>query len=76
MNERELEMAEKFQEDQLARSIKAAANAPMMPAKGECYNCEAPLLEGVKFCDHFCEEDWTRRRQLAKNAPYVAPGEY
>ena len=71
MNEKELEMAEQFQADQLARSIRAASLYPGLPPKGECYNCDEPLPEGKKFCDADCEKDWGTRTKMAKQAPFV-----
>lgn len=75
MNERELEMAEQFQADQLARSIRAASLYPGLPTKGVCYNCDEPLPQGKKFCDKHCEQDWGTRDKMGRQAPFVPRGE-
>ena len=30
------------------------------PACGECLNCQAPLGEGMRWCDADCRADWEK----------------
>ena len=34
-----------------------------LPYIGQCYNCEATLPEGVRFCDCDCRNDYTNRKR-------------
>lgn len=36
--------------------------APELPACGQCYNCQASLPEGVRFCDSDCRNDYSARK--------------
>jgi hypothetical protein len=36
--------------------------APSLPARNECYNCQAPLDPGLRFCDADCRDDYGVRR--------------
>lgn len=44
-----------------AAIVSARRGAPSLPARGECFNCEAPLANGLRFCDTYCMEDWQRQ---------------
>lgn len=39
----------------------ARAASPALVARGQCYNCEAQLANGLRFCDTYCMEDWQRQ---------------
>lgn len=45
----------------LSRRAVAQA-APTLPAKGVCYNCQAPIEPGRRFCDADCRDDYGVRR--------------
>jgi hypothetical protein len=36
--------------------------APVLPETGTCYNCQAPLDPGLRFCDPDCRDDYGIRR--------------
>lgn len=63
MDERHLEMAEAFQEDQLQRAIEKARKNSELPV-GLCLNCGEKLLNNKKFCDVSCREDYEVREQV------------
>ena len=45
-------------------AIASALNSdPILHAVGQCYNCEATLPEGVRFCDCDCRNDYTNRKR-------------
>ena len=56
MDEKHLEMAEQFQEDQLQRAIEKARQNPNIGG-GVCLNCGEKLLNNKKYCDEWCRED-------------------
>lgn len=31
---------------------------------GHCYNCDAPLPDGMTFCDADCRDDWQLRKRM------------
>jgi hypothetical protein len=37
-------------------------DAPVLRATGQCYNCQAPLDPGLRFCDPDCRDDYGIRR--------------
>lgn len=39
--------------------------APEAIANGACLNCDNPLPDGQRWCDHFCLEDWELRRRMS-----------
>lgn len=41
---------------------KAAYAPPELDPNGTCYNCEASVPPGAKFCDADCSEDWHYRK--------------
>jgi len=41
----------------------ARRQVPDLPAFGLCYNCDAPLPDGVRFCDSECRNDYTTRKR-------------
>lgn len=46
----------------LSAAISRANQTPKtLPAKGECYNCEEPLPDKERFCDHDCRDDYEYR---------------
>lgn len=49
---------ERFVEESLRRALKPV---PTLQAKGACYNCDEPLTDGTRFCDHHCRDDYERR---------------
>ena len=52
--------------EQLDRDLAIAAakhSAPDLPACGECYNCQASVPEGFRFCDSVCRNDWSNRKR-------------
>lgn len=65
MDERHLEMAEQFQEDQLLRAIETARCAIMAPG-GICLNCQAEIEGTRKFCDSECREDYEVRQRIVR----------
>ena len=65
MDERHLEMAEAFQEDQLQRAIEKARKNSVLPV-GQCLNCGEKLLNNKKFCDEWCREDYEHREGIMR----------
>jgi len=45
----------------MARKAIALA-APVLPAKGTCYNCQDEVPYGLRFCDSFCRDDYALRK--------------
>jgi hypothetical protein len=39
----------------------ALAKARPLPSTGYCYNCEASVPPGYRFCDRDCRDDWEVR---------------
>jgi len=55
--------------EQMDRDLAIAAahhHAPDIPAIGICYNCEASLPEGVRFCDCDCRNDYEKRKDAER----------
>lgn len=46
--------------------VEEAARQPMLPAVGKCYNCNANLADGHRYCDNDCMEDHQYRQQLER----------
>lgn len=44
-----------------ARSLAAA-----LPFVGCCYNCDALVPDGHRFCDTDCRDDWQRRHEVRR----------
>lgn len=65
MEEKQLEMAEAFQEAQLLRAIEKARFAPEIEG-GVCLNCHEKLLNNKKFCDEGCREDFELRAKVKR----------
>ena len=63
MDEKHLEMAEAFQNDQLQRAIKKATEAETTKG-GMCLNCGEVLHPEKKFCDASCREDFELRAKV------------
>lgn len=42
------------------------------PANGYCFNCEARLRQGLRWCDVSCRDDWEKTARAQRMAP-VAP---
>lgn len=63
MDERLLEMAEAFQENQLRRAIEKTRQTPTIGG-GVCMNCGEKLLNNKKFCDEWCREDYEVRERV------------
>lgn len=63
MDERILEMAEKFQEEQLQRAIEKSRNTAEIGG-GHCLNCGEKLLNNKKYCDEWCKEDHEVRERV------------
>ena len=38
-------------------------SAPVIPARGDCLNCEAPLPSPLRFCDVDCCRDWENQME-------------
>lgn len=36
--------------------------APTLPANGVCYNCQADVNNGERFCDASCRDDYALRK--------------
>jgi RNA polymerase-binding transcription factor DksA len=66
MDERHIEMAEQFQEEQLIRAIQRARSAIEAPT-GHCLNCDAKVEGTRKFCNSECREDYELRQKTLKN---------
>lgn len=63
------EREQRFRED----ALKQALGRPLeVEPTGICANCEAPLAEGMRFCDSDCRDDHAARnraRALRGHAP-------
>lgn len=55
------------QERTLQENLRAALLKPPapMPLIGQCYNCDEPL-EGMRFCDADCRDDYVKRTKSRK----------
>ena len=52
--------------EELDRGIALAAarcHVPDLPSIGQCYNCDAPLPDGARFCDCDCRNDYATRKR-------------
>lgn len=56
-----LEMFER--EYRLANTLNSA---PVIPARGECLSCEAPLPYPLRFCDVDCCRDWENQQEARR----------
>lgn len=65
MDERHLEMAEQFQEEQLIRAIEKARSELTEPT-GICLNCEEKLEGTRRFCNAECREDYESRSKVLR----------
>ena len=63
MDERLLEMAEAFQENQLRAAIEKSRKTTEIEG-GQCLNCHERLLNNKKFCDEWCREDYEVRERV------------
>ena len=63
MDEKHIEMAEQFQEEQLIRAIQKARDAIEEPT-GYCLNCEEKVDGTRKFCNSECREDYESREKV------------
>lgn len=54
--------AEREEMDRALCLAAAHRHEPELPAIGICYNCEASIPEGAKFCDCDCRNDYQRRK--------------
>jgi len=61
MDEKEFELAQAITDAMIEDGIKKAQDYRPLPATGNCWNCEAQVVEGALFCDPECQEDWTKR---------------
>lgn len=51
--------------EQIDRDLAIAAavvSAHVLPACGECYNCQSAVSGALRFCDADCRSDWERRK--------------
>lgn len=54
-----IDRAQQRIEEDLERSIAAARGiAPSVAPTGRCLNCEAPLADGLRWCDTDCRDDY------------------
>lgn len=45
------------------RALSLQQRRPAGPlACGACHNCDAPLPDGMRFCDLDCRDDWQARQ--------------
>jgi len=51
-------------QDDCERERRYQAAKAILPATGECLYCGEPLVEGRRFCDARCRDDWERRQKL------------
>lgn len=65
MDERLIEMAEAFQENQLQRAIEKARQNTEIEG-GQCLNCGEKLLNNKKYCDEWCREDHETRERVRR----------
>lgn len=65
MDEKHLEMAEQFQEEQLVRAIQKARSEIVAPT-GHCLNCEEKVEGTRRFCNPECREDYESRQKVLK----------
>lgn len=42
-------------------AIAAARSGEWLPFTGCCYNCDASVPDGHRFCDADCRDDWEKR---------------
>jgi len=53
---------EREQQDRALALSLALHSAPQLPAIGLCYNCEAALPAGLRFCNSDCRDDHAKRK--------------
>lgn len=59
-----IDMACDREQEDRARAIAQALNHDdALPAIGSCYNCEAQLPKGLRFCDCDCRDDYATRKR-------------
>jgi hypothetical protein len=57
----EIDRANDRAQQNLELSIRAAMSSKSsLPAIGSCYNCDEPVVDGKRFCDAACRDDWQR----------------
>ncbi len=47
-------------------SLPRVSTSPLPPT-GFCYNCDEPLVDGRKFCDNDCRDDWELRNDVSRS---------
>lgn len=55
------DQATEREETERARAIERARTATALPFVGACYNCDAAVPAGHRFCDVDCRNDWEKR---------------
>ena len=55
---------------EIFRRSALSQRAPEGPAAtGHCFNCDARLKPGLRWCDAPCRDDWEKQRRAAALAP-------
>ena len=55
-------------ENAIQNGIDQARRAPILPPKGSCWYCEAPLDKARRFCDRQCADDFVVEEEAIKRA--------
>lgn len=54
------------EEDRERAIARARSLAAALPFVGCCYNCDALVPDGHRFCDTDCRDDWQRRHEVTR----------
>lgn len=56
------DLAQEIEHLPVTAAIAAARNhTDTIPPCGQCYNCQASVPDGHRFCDADCRDDYTKR---------------
>lgn len=67
----DIDRAQEQTEKILAANI-AAVQHDTLPAVGDCYNCGASVLDGHRFCDVDCRDDYEKQLAARKRGGIAA----
>lgn len=60
----EIDRAQERTEQFMNHSLGKLAATPALPAPtGACFNCQASVSDGERYCDSDCRDDWQHRQK-------------
>lgn len=57
--------------DMCIAAARVIAKSQELPPVGVCYNCHEPLMNGERFCNRDCADDYSQRLNAARRAGRV-----